>query len=209
MFPILNLGGFVMFCAKCGSQVADNTAFCPNCGNPVASQVTTASQAAPAYQQPLAQPGEPALSMKWFKFQINFSLWVAAILNAANAISMLTGSMYGSDGEAELVYAVFEDLKMLDTGCGVLLLALAVFGIFTRFQLAGFKKKGPTLLTILYAGVCAFDLIYIIGCSSILPEYVLQYVDFTSFYSAIASSLVFMGVNISYFKKRAHLFVNE
>lgn len=198
-----------MFCAKCGTQLADNAAFCTNCGASVAPQpVQEPVSQQPAPQQPV-QPLQPELSMKWFKFQINFSLWAAAILNAINAIGMLTGSYYGTDGEAELVYAMFSDLKTLDMGCGILLLALAAFGIYTRFQLAGFKKKGPMLLTVLYAGVCIFDLIYVFGCSSILPDYVLEYVDFTSFYSAVASSIVFMCVNISYFKKRAHLFVND
>ena len=198
-----------MFCSKCGNQIADDVAFCPQCG----AATTTQSAQQPAYQQPVyqqpAQPLQPELPMKWFKFQINFAMWAAAILNAINAFAMLTGSQYGTDGEAELVYAMFEDLKMLDMACGVLLLALAVFGIYTRFQLAAFKQKGPKFLAILYAGVIVFDLVYVLGCSSILPEYVLEYVDFTSFYSGVAGSAVALAANITYFKKRAHLFVNE
>lgn len=198
-----------MFCSKCGNQIADDVAFCPQCG----AATTTQSAQQPAYQQPVyqqpAQPLQPELPMKWFKFQINFAMWAAAILNAINAFAMLTGSQYGTDGEAELVYAMFEDLKMLDMACGVLLLALAVFGIYTRFQLAAFKKNGPKFLAILYAGVIVFDLVYVLGCSSILPEYVLEYVDFTTFYSGVAGSAVALAANITYFKKRAHLFVNE
>ena len=198
-----------MFCSKCGNQIADDVAFCPQCGAATASQ--NAQQ--PAYQQPVsqqpAQPLQPELPMKWFKFQINFALWAGAILNAINAFSMLTGSAYGTDGEAELVYAMFKDLKTLDMACGIFLLALAAFGIYTRFQLAKFKKNGPTMLAILYAGVVVFDLVYVLGCSNILPQYVLDYVDFTTFYSAMAGSVVALAINITYFKKRAHLFVNE
>ena len=195
-----------MFCPKCGGQVADTNSFCTHCGASLTSQASQASQAS---QTTLAQPGESTLSMGWHKFLINFALWAGAVLNAINAFQMLSGSQYGTDGEAELVYAMFKDLKTLDMGCGILLLALAIFGIYTRFQLSGFKKKGPTMLTVLYAGVFIFDLVYIIGCTSILPAYVMEYVDFTSVYGAMAGSFAIMCVNISYFKKRAHLFVNE
>lgn len=192
-----------MFCSKCGTQIPDNAGFCTSCGNPVASQAT------PAYQQPLAQPAEPALSMKWFKFLIYFGLWAGAILNIVlNGVVMLNGLHYGDAETAKLVYAMFEDLKSLDTLCGVFAIAVGVFGIYTRFQLAGFKKKGPMLLTLVYAGAIAFNLIYIIGCNSVLPEYILSEMDYSSIYSNTVTSAVMIFVNIAYFKKRAHLFVN-
>ncbi|MBE6942139.1 MAG: zinc-ribbon domain-containing protein [Ruminococcaceae bacterium] len=192
-----------MFCPKCGAQLADGVAFCSSCGNPVTSQ------AAPAPQQPLAQPGEPALSMKWFKFLIYFGLWAGAVLNILlNGVMMLSGSQYGDAQTVELVYAMFGDLKSLDTLCGILAIVVGVLGIYTRFQLAGFKKNGPMLLTCVYAGSIAFTLIYIIGINSILPEYVLSEMDFSSIYGNIAGSVVMIFANITYFKKRAHLFVN-
>lgn len=204
-----------MFCAKCGNQIAEGSAFCNNCGTAVTPQSAQQPVQEPVYQQPVyQQPVQPVQdltpqpSMKWYKFLIYFSLWAGAVLNIFSAISMLTGSQYGTDGEAELVYAMFEDLKTLDMLCGIFALVLAVFSIYTRFQLAGFKQKAPMFLTILYAGVCVYDLIYIIGCTNALPEYVLSEMDFTSMYSNLVTSAVMIFVNMSYFKKRAHLFVN-
>lgn len=192
-----------MFCPKCGAQLADGVAFCSSCGNSVTPQ------AAPAPQQPLAQPGEPALSMKWFKFLIYFGLWAGAILNIVlNGVVMLSGLHYGDAETAKLVYAMFGDLKSLDTLCGILAIVVGVLGIYTRFQLAGFKKNGPMLLTCVYAGAIAFNLIYIIGCNSVLPEYILSEMDYSSIYSNTVTSAVMIFVNIAYFKKRAHLFVN-
>ena len=149
----------------------------------------------------------PEFPMKWHKFLIYFALWAGALLNVANGMMMLNGMVYGSEKDAKLVYALFEDMKSLDMICGVFLIILAVFGIFTRFQLAGFKKNGPMCVTLLYVGVIVFDLAYIIGACSILPEKVVEAMDFTSTGSSIAFSAAMMVYNISYFKQRAHLFV--
>ena len=196
-----------MFCPKCGSQIADDAAFCVNCGHAVNSQHAQAPQTQqPVQSYPPVDPQAQQLPMKWFKFLIYFALWASAVLNALTAFSLLTGSVYGTDGEAKLVYALFEDMKTLDTICGVLLLALVAWTIYTRFQLAGFKAKAPAYLTIMYGGVIAFNLIYIIGCISALPEYIVEAIDHTAYISSIVSSAAIMFVNISYFKKRAHLF---
>lgn len=47
----------------------------------------------------------------------------------------------------------------------------------------------------------------IVGLPSIVPEFVMQNIDMTSYYSSTASSIVFAIVNAIYFKKRSHLFV--
>ena len=204
-----------MFCSKCGQQIADNSAFCSNCGQAVAAPSTPApsyeapqTQAAPDYQSTHSPLEEKPMPMGWFKFLIYFALWAGAVLNLINAVSMLNGTMYGGEKEAKLVYALFEDMQTLDTICGAFLIVVAIFGVFTRFQLSGFKKNGPTCVTILYIGVIAFDLAYIIGCTSILPEKVVAEMNFSSMISSIAISAAFMFYNISYFKQRAHLFVN-
>ena len=196
-----------MFCPNCGTQLADNTSFCTNCGaatNNQAPQQPVAQQ--PVVEQPTLL--QPQLPMGWFKFLINFALWAGAILNILGAIPMLTGSQYGEPEVVELVYATFEVLRGLDMLCGLLAIALGAFGIFTRFQLAGYKAKAPMFLSIVYAGAVVFNLVYIFGCTSVLPEYVLSEIDFTSFYSNTITSAVMIFVNHTYFKKRAHLFTN-
>ena len=191
-----------MFCPNCGTQLADNATFCTNCGAATNNQ---------APQQPVAQPTtplKPQQGMGWFKFLIYFGLWAGAILNIIGALPMLTGSQYGEPEVVELVYSTFEGLRGLDMFCGLFAIALGAFGIYTRFQLAGYKEKAPMFLSIVYAGAVVFNLVYIFGCTSVLPEYVLSEIDFTSFYSNTITSAVMIFVNQSYFKKRAHLFTN-
>ena len=219
-----------MFCRNCGKNLDDGVAFCPGCGTAV--QAPPAQEPAPqqpVYQQPAPQqpvyqqsvPVQPAYQqpvyqqqpvvfveappMKWFKFLIYFSLWAGAVLNLISGIAMMSGSSY--EGAADLVYAMFDGLQGLDTFCGLYAIALAAFGIFVRFQLAGYKKKAPLMLMILYIAAAAYGLIYIIGINAILPSYVLEAVDTTSMYSSMISSGVMVIINHIYFKKRAHMFV--
>lgn len=169
----------------------------------------------PAYQ-PAQQPWQPnfqtyeepvkQMPMKWFKFLIYFSLFAAAVINIINALPMLTGSQYGSSAEA--VYDTFEMLRGFDLFFGVFCLALAVLNIYTRFRLAGYRRNGPTMLSLSYVAILIYDVLYIIGANIVLPEFVLEAVDFTGMYSNMAVAVVMLIVNNIYFKKRAHLFVN-
>lgn len=158
----------------------------------------------PTYQQPVQQPAKPALPMRWFKFLIYFGLFAGAIINLISGITLLTGSAYGE--EKELVYRMYSGLQSLEMAVGAILILLAVIGIAARFALAGYKKSGPVLLILLYIGGVVSNLVYVFGLPSILPELIMQNMDMTSYYTSIASSLVFTIINAVYFKKRSHLF---
>lgn len=198
-----------MFCMKCGQEIPDNASVCEHCGQPT-QQAAQQPEYQPTYytEQPseyqTAPPAKQQMPMKWFKFLIYFALFAGPILNFINGFSMLTGAQYGAD--AEMVYAVIKGLRFFDILCGVILIGLAVFGIITRFQLSGYKYHGPRMLTILYAGIAVYDLIYIVGLNIIMPDAVLAQLDFASTYGALAGSVVFIFVNHIYFKKRSHLF---
>ncbi len=145
--------------------------------------------------------------MKWFKFLIYFSLWAGAVLNLINGVMLLTGGVY--DGQADFVYDTLDGIQTIDMIVGFLSIALAVFGIYTRFRLAGYYKNGPSSLTILYVGSIIVNLVYIIGVYSILAGYDLsEIIDVSSFISGSVMSAVMIFANISYFNKRKHLFVN-
>ena len=103
---------------------------------------------------------------------------------------------------------MFDGLQTLDMISGLFAIALGIFGIYTRFQLAGFKEKGPKMLTILYVGAIVSNIIYIIGYDTLLPASVLANINMTSFYTSCITSAVMIFVNQSYFKKRDDLFVN-
>ena len=186
-----------MFCPKCGEFLTDGTQVCANCGTSMTSQV-------PTYNQSTLHEEQQEMPMKWYKFLIYFALFAGALLNLVNGIRLLTGSAYGSD--AYFVYSYFSGLKALDIFAGLFLISIAVFGIYTRFQLAGYKTNAPTMLLALYAGSVAYSLIYLIGIKSIVSSYDMQYIDLSGVYGGIAGGIVMIVLNAVYFNKRKHLF---
>ena len=207
-----------MFCTNCGKNLNDTDVVCCYCGTPTGVQPAYQQPAyqqptyqQPAYQDPYGQPvtppaAKPALPMGWYKFLIYFALFAGAILNVISGVSMLTGTQYAQYGvNAQTIYRFYNGLEGLDMLMGVLFVVLAVLGIVTRFQLAGYKKSGPMLLVALYGANAVVSLIYVIGFSSIVGSDLL---GFSSDFSSIAVSVAMAFANYKYFKKRGHLFVN-
>lgn len=185
-----------MICPKCNANVPDGTTFCDQCGAPLQQP----SQ--PVYvQQPNMQAAQP---MGWFKFLIYFGLFAGAVLNVINAISFFTGSQYGSVGN--MVYIVFPSLKAIDIVTAILMLGAAVLAIFTRVQLAGYKKKGPTLVMAVYGLNALINIFYVIGVALSVGNLI----DASSYSSNVVVaivSIVMIVVNNIYFKKRSNMFV--
>ncbi len=210
-----------MFCPNCGTQCPDDTKFCPSCGSSVANNQPTENAqqnfgqpnyTQPNYTQPnnYAQPynyTQPQMynvqfEMKWFKFLIYFGLFAGAVLNCLSAILQITGAVY--EGSAEVVYIFFPELKFFDIFYTILLLALAVLQIFTRFQLSGFKKNGPKLILIVYSAAAVISLLYGIVASVILHEFLFN----ASMIISIIVPVVMVVLNKIYFDKRKDMFVN-
>ena len=226
-----------MFCSKCGNQVADGAAFCDKCGNQLNAQPQQPYQAPAQPQQPYqasAQPQQPyqapaqpqydpnfapqqapygfaPLGMKWYKFLIYFLLFAAGILNIIGGIVYLTGGQYGSALEAKLVYAVFSNLKTMDIVYGIVCIALGVFQIYTRFQLASYKAKAPSYILYMYVINGAATAIYSFVVSGmidvLLPAESAQLSG--QAIGAILGAALFVWLNKIYFDKRKHLFVNQ
>ena len=203
-----------MFCTNCGSQVADGARFCTSCGAAIPAAAPQPAQ--PQYQQPQpAQPQSqyqqpiqtPTQGMKWFHFLIYFGLFAGAVINVINGIMAITGAQY--DGSAKLVYRMIDGLQTLDVIYGLALLATAALGIYARFRLAGYRKNGPHMLIVVYLVVAIAQLVYLIGLYVVLPEIVMDAVDTSSVIGGIIGSGIAVAINTTYFKKRAHLFVND
>ena len=207
------------FCTKCGTQMADGTAFCPSCGTAQSPQQPVYQQPVyqqppyqqppyqqPPYQQPVyQQPWQAEAPMKWYKFLIYFLLFASAVLNAITGVQMITGSMYG--GSAEMVYVYFDGLQVLDVVMGLAVFGMVALAIFARFRLAGFYRNGPMLLVATYGANLVFYLIYMIGLVCILPTELVGELAPT-FVGSMVGSIVMVIVNKIYFDKRKHLFVN-
>jgi len=220
-----NIADDARFCAKCGTPT--------NVGNqqpapqqPVYQQPVYQQPAPqqpvyqqpvyqqPVYQQPVYQQPvspitlqqKPPLPMKWFHFQIYFALFAGALLNLGQAILYFTGMIYGPD--ADLIYDVFSDLPTLDMCLGVCLLVVVFLQILARFRLAGYCKNGPSLLYAVYGTVILTNIVYAVCLYGMIPEEAQKYMDFTSSFTGIAMNCLMLSLNMTYFKKRAHLFVN-
>ena len=186
------------FCGSCGAPLPDeNLKFCPRCGASTDGETPTPQNSIPVIE-------EVKYPMKWFKFLIYFGLFVGAIANAAFGVLYLTGFIYdissGEEGVHELVYAFFSNLKTVDVVFGVLFIALAVFGIYTRFRLAGYKKNGPACLIATYAASAIISFAYMLIVCIILGDFS------DSDFGSIVTSIAMIVLNYIYFKKRKSLF---
>ena len=164
------------------------------------------------YQQPV-QSGDKfgGYPMKWHKFLVYFALWASAIGYVVIGFQVLTGSQYGSNGEADLVYSVFRDMKGVDTLYGILLLISGILAVLAAYSLLKLKANGPKLLTILYvfSGIAA--VLYIILTVAAVKK-VSSSVDTAELTRSGISSAIgaFVGVIIAkvYYGKRMQFFKN-
>lgn len=201
-----------MYCPKCGNLLADDAKFCSACGTTLGQEpAQSAPQGTqPPYtpvqnQVPLQNP-QAARPMGWFKFLIYFALFAGALLNLISSIVFLTGAAYGDDRGA--IYLFLPSLHTVDIIVGLIMLVLAGLQIYTRFQLAGYKKNGPSLVLAVYLVSILANLFYAIAFTSIIsPLGVEMEAGFGEQITSIVVSVVMMIVNYIYFKKRKDLFV--
>lgn len=189
-----------MYCSNCGTKIDYESKFCINCGAELSQNASQNSEPSPLAQKPLG--------MGWFNFLIYFALFAGAVINTVNGVRYITGLLYGDSLQAHFVYRTFDGLKTVDVIMGILCIAVAVFGLFTRFQLAKFCKKGPTLLVLLYASIVVIDLFYIVGLLVVIPADSIREINFTNPVVSTLVPFVMIFINLAYFKKRKHLFVN-
>ena len=134
---------------------------------------------------------QPQLGMKWFKFMINFALWIGAISN------LVVGIQHLFPGSIALIGP-----KWLNVLYGVALCALAVYQVSTRFALAKFKSNGPSMLYRIYI----FNIILIIVYNVVLSATTGIRV-FAEIIGSVIGTLIWLLINMKYFNNRKHLFV--
>ena len=189
------------FCPKCGSQLNEGSNFCNKCGANLSNGDTPKA----TETQSTSIPVQSSVPMKWFKFLIYFSLWASAVLNIANGIGYLTGEIYETNDKVlKLFYKMYPAIETADIVYGIFCIALAFLCIYTRFQLATFKKSGPKLVNILYLSIAVATLIYVVFVAITLDN--TNFID-EAYYLPFFVNLAMASANATYFKKRQHLFV--
>ena len=206
-----------MYCSNCGGLVPDGQYTCPNCGAYVGSTGQTYNAPNQNMQQgyyqnniPYTQQSvQPELGMKWFKFVIYFQLFLSALVNIINGFRISTGLHYGvTSRQLDYIYNHFDGLKMLDVCIGICIVVLGVLALITRFMLSGYKKCGPSMYIGLLIANIVIGFIYIAAfyfiVSSVSPDVSISGDTFIT----LETNLTLLVLNIIYFKKRKHLFVN-
>ena len=179
------------------TQTPNAQTYAQNTQTPGGFQNTVAQTFSQA--QPTGQP------MKWFKFLIYFGLFAGALLNLVNGSIQLTGEQYG--GYKEFVYSRFAALQAVDIIFGILLILLAILGVYTRFQLSSYRRNGPTCLNVLYIANIILSLAYLIA-ASVLTQINIVELGGSSMIISLVISIFMVVVNTIYFKERSQLFVN-
>ena len=155
------------FCNHCGKPVPDNATFCPGCGSRLTPAAPNGAYNSNAQQQPRVQvpqvqtpptqqynaPPAPdftkpqALPMNYYKFAIWVQLFLGALVYAVQGLGLLFGFWYEavSGINAQWFYLFFPAMHIVDILFGLLYLAMAVGAVYTRQQMAHFKKNGPDL----------------------------------------------------------------
>ena len=157
---------------------------------------------------PQAMPG-----MKWYKFLIYFLLFLNALVSIGDAARAFTGMDYHSEGVTpEMVFAFYPGLKTVTMFSGIAGIALAVFAIVVRQELAHFKKRGPKDFLALYVVGLVLTLVIQLATGTIISGKLGvglgEAVSFGQLAGACAVRLVWILLHRTYFEKRAFLFVN-
>lgn len=158
-----------------------------------------------------AQPDAAAQGvhpMKWYKFLTCFALFFAAFCYAISALRLFCGTQYGAQRDA--VYSLIPGLRVLDILYGLVFLVLAALCIYARFQLAKFRKNGPSVFLLIYVISIVAGIVYMIVGSVMLSRFNVSFGDLidSSTVSSFITSALMIVLNKIYFDKRKDLFVN-
>ncbi|MBR2388770.1 MAG: zinc-ribbon domain-containing protein [Clostridia bacterium] len=135
-----------MYCEKCGAELKENQTVCENCGN-----------------TPAKKEDKQVLGMKWYKFNVNFSLFFMGVLTVISGIL---------------------DITQFKIDTAIMWLIYGAFAIVVRFRLSGFKKDAPLMmvcLNVVYAVVQGYNAIMYGGNSAFVLGIILAILNYIYF----------------------------
>ncbi len=155
-----------------------------------------------------AANGKP-LGMAWYKLLIYFSLIASAVINIIYGFNYISGGIYlvETNGQvsAEQVYAYYgTGLQVVDVLYGFFLITFAILAFVVRHKLANYEPDSLKFVKILFSLSAGVPFLREILSSVIIEQPLTGH--------AVASAivgLVFLLLNVKYFNKRAHLFVDK
>ncbi len=143
--------------------------------------------------------------MKWYKYQMYFSLPVGALHIVFMGILHIAGAFYEMpEFILGYIHSPHAELRSLDVAYGLSCFILAAYGIHIAVSLSKFKKKAPEHLHQELIISVAISLVYEVTASLILGE---SMFDFSVILTTIAE-IILLIIDVIYFHKRLYLFVN-
>ena len=106
--------------------------------------------------------------LKWHNFLIYFALWAKALSTLIDALNVFIGTHPHYGEMKSSIYQASPSLRLLDIFAGMFMICLSVYAVYTRFQLAEFKKNAPDKLLYLYAAGTALSIIYLLIFAAVL-----------------------------------------
>ena len=135
--------------------------------------------------------------MGWYKFMIYFQLFAGAVIDIIVGLSVMSISRLGSGyGTSSSFFGTIFVLM------GVFCIAFGIFYIYCRTLMARFSTKAITTLYIVYGVNIAVSVFGLIGSSRSGSSPASTIIN-------LGATIALLVINMSYFTKRAHLFVND
>lgn len=164
--------------------------------------------------------------MKWHKFLVYYSLWMAAISNGYYGIRYLTGGHWL--GSELAIYSWFPGFKTSDLITGVACLVLSALGFVTAYKMLKLKRNAPTWLMLVYAASAFTFMLYTLSAnhalgdaaSSAFKEMAARSSYISSYMESLTKSVTARGtiytiayavmvvINKIYYDRRQELFVH-
>lgn len=153
--------------------------------------------------------------MNWHMALIYFILWLMAFMNLVNGLVGVFGIQLGDAGNGALGIALYTYPSMeharifiLD---GVFTLIMCLYTVFVRFQLAGFKRRAPMYLLLLFVLNIVESIIYALVLGALVPEMVAVYKEqgndiLMSTIVNSAMTAVVAGLTYVYYLRRKEMF---
>jgi hypothetical protein len=157
-------------------------------------------------EQVVAYAESTGLGMKWYKFLTTIGLFLGALGLAIQGLTYVTGAYISSAGTSpDFFYAAFPMMRAVDIIYGLGLVALGAGEIYTRQLLVRFSKSAPHAYYALTAAQLVLNVLYAI-LSAIVFSSGLSVIG--TLIGTFVSTGVGLYLNMLYYNKRAHLFVN-
>lgn len=209
-----------MKCNVCGAEIDEGTVTCPYCGcapegdgrkttvysSTEAGNADAGSADSTSFSEGYEGVSEPAVGLKWANFLGYFALWMGALVNVAMSYEILSGDHYNNGfTTAEMIYDFYgKGLKYADIFYGACLPVAALLAVIGAMSILKFKASAVKLISGIYLYNTVVVTVYCALATGITG---VNYFSLSQVLVIIFSVIMFC-VNLGYFNKRRHIFVN-